>query len=142
MPRAEPPPGSCLRQPRLGLDRPPTLGAGIVSYPIRGSAEARRATAWRRARHSGLPTPASRPLPAALPRYAPAQCRDAEIGRPDTPRWGDSRQSSSVPPRRPREGPLTEPTADAQPWPRERVLMPLSRPPPLVRERAIYQYAS
>ena len=28
---------------------------------------------------------------------------------------------------RPREGPLTEPTADAQPWPRERVLVPLCR---------------
>jgi hypothetical protein len=27
----------------------------------------------------------------------------------------------------PGEGPLTEPTAGAQPWPRERVLMPLSR---------------
>jgi hypothetical protein len=29
---------------------------------------------------------------------------------------------------RPREGPLTEPTAGVQPWPRERVLMPRSRP--------------
>src|ERR1700736_2470861 len=29
---------------------------------------------------------------------------------------------------RPGEGPLTEPTAGAQPWPRERVLMPQSRP--------------
>jgi hypothetical protein len=29
---------------------------------------------------------------------------------------------------RPREGPFTEPTAGAQPWPRECVLMPRSRP--------------
>jgi hypothetical protein len=29
---------------------------------------------------------------------------------------------------RPREGPLTEPTAGVQPWPRERVLMPQSCP--------------
>jgi hypothetical protein len=28
---------------------------------------------------------------------------------------------------RPREGPLTEPIAGVQPWPRERVLMPLTR---------------
>jgi hypothetical protein len=31
---------------------------------------------------------------------------------------------------RPPEGPLTEPTAGAQPWPRERVLMPLCRHSP------------
>jgi len=37
-----------------------------------------------------------------------------------------SRPVSPVAPR-PREGPLTEPTAGAQPWPRERVLMPRSR---------------
>ena len=38
-----------------------------------------------------------------------------------------NRRVSPVGPR-PREGPLTEPTAGAQPWPRERVLMPRSRP--------------
>jgi hypothetical protein len=37
------------------------------------------------------------------------------------------RRVSPVAPR-PREGPLTEPTAGAQPWPRERVLMPHNRP--------------
>jgi hypothetical protein len=37
-----------------------------------------------------------------------------------------SRRVSPVAPR-PREGPLTEPTAVAQPWRRERVLLPLSR---------------
>ena len=37
---------------------------------------------------------------------------------------------------------LTGPTAAAQPYRGELVFMPLSRPPPLVRERAIYQYAS
>jgi hypothetical protein len=36
------------------------------------------------------------------------------------------RRVSPVAPR-PREGPLTEPTAGAQPWPRERVLMPQRR---------------
>jgi hypothetical protein len=36
---------------------------------------------------------------------------------------GRNRRVSPVAPRR-REGPLTEPTAGAQPWPRERVLMP------------------
>src|ERR1700736_3609512 len=36
------------------------------------------------------------------------------------------RRVSPVAPR-PREGPMTEPTAGAQPWPRERVLMPRSR---------------
>ena len=35
--------------------------------------------------------------------------------------------NSSVAPR-PREGRLTEPKAGVQPWPRERVLMPLNRP--------------
>jgi len=39
------------------------------------------------------------------------------------PANGSLRRVSSVAPR-PRDGPLTEPTADAQPWPRERVLMP------------------
>ena len=37
-----------------------------------------------------------------------------------------SRRVSPVVPR-PREGPLTEPTAGAQPWPRERVLMSQTR---------------
>jgi hypothetical protein len=36
-----------------------------------------------------------------------------------------NRRVSPVAPR-PGEGPLTEPTAGAQPWPRERVLMPLT----------------
>jgi hypothetical protein len=36
---------------------------------------------------------------------------------------------------RPREGPLTEPTAGPQPCPRERVLMPLKRPCRRDRER-------
>src|SRR5437667_12242816 len=36
-----------------------------------------------------------------------------------------NRRVSPVAPR-PREGPLTEPTAGAQPWPRERVLTPRS----------------
>ena len=36
-----------------------------------------------------------------------------------------SRRVSPVAPR-PREGPLTEPTAGVQPWPRERVILPLS----------------
>jgi len=36
------------------------------------------------------------------------------------------RRVSPVAPRAP-EGPLTKPTAGAQPWPRERVLMPLFR---------------
>ena len=47
-----------------------------------------------------------------------------------SPVWhsnGRNRRVSPVAPR-PREGPLTEPTAGAQPWPRERVLMPLKRP--------------
>ena len=39
---------------------------------------------------------------------------------------GRFRRVSPVAPR-PREGPLTEPTAGVQPWPRERVLMPQSR---------------
>jgi hypothetical protein len=39
---------------------------------------------------------------------------------------GRNRPVSPVAPRR-REGPLTEPTAGVQPWPRERVLMPHSR---------------
>jgi hypothetical protein len=39
------------------------------------------------------------------------------------------RRVSPVAPR-PREGPLTGPTAGAQPWPRERVLMPHSRHSP------------
>src|SRR5258707_2431717 len=37
-----------------------------------------------------------------------------------------NRRVSPVAPR-PGEGPLTEPTAGAQPWPRERVLMPQNR---------------
>jgi hypothetical protein len=40
---------------------------------------------------------------------------------------GRNRRVSPVAPR-PREGPLNEPKAGAQPWPRERVLMPLKRP--------------
>jgi hypothetical protein len=36
----------------------------------------------------------------------------------------------------PGEGPLTEPTAGAQPWPRERVLMPHKRPYRRAREPA------
>jgi hypothetical protein len=44
-------------------------------------------------------------------------------GRPDD----RFRRVSPVAPR-PREGLLTEPTAGAQPWPRERVFMPHSRP--------------
>jgi hypothetical protein len=42
---------------------------------------------------------------------------------------GRYRRVSPVSPR-PREGPLTEPTAGAQPWRRERVLMPHCRPSP------------
>jgi hypothetical protein len=38
-----------------------------------------------------------------------------------------NRRVSPVAPR-PGEGPLTEPTAGAQPWPRERVLMPRTGP--------------
>ena len=45
---------------------------------------------------------------------------------PCGPANGRKRRVSPVAPR-PRDGPLTEPTADAQPWRRERVLMPLSR---------------
>ena len=45
------------------------------------------------------------------------------------------RRVSPVAPR-PREGPLTEPTAGAQAWPRERVLMPLNRPCQRDRETA------
>ena len=41
------------------------------------------------------------------------------------PANGPNRRVSPVPPR-PREGPLTELTAGAQPWPRESFLMPLS----------------
>ena len=49
-------------------------------------------------------------------------------------RPGTSCRSSSSPVApRPREGPLTEPRAVAQPWRRERVLMPQSRHPSLVR---------
>jgi hypothetical protein len=43
------------------------------------------------------------------------------------PRHISTLRVSPVAPR-PREGPLTEPTAGAQPWPRERVLLPLCRP--------------
>src|ERR1700738_3989771 len=43
------------------------------------------------------------------------------------PRHISTLRVSPVAPR-PREGPLTEPTAGAQPWPRERVLMPHKRP--------------
>jgi hypothetical protein len=45
------------------------------------------------------------------------------------PANGRNRRVSPVAPR-PRESPLTEPTAGVQPWPRERVLMPLSGPSP------------
>ena len=41
--------------------------------------------------------------------------------------WRSSLGHASAVAPRPRDGPLTEPTADAQPWRRERVLMPLSR---------------
>jgi hypothetical protein len=51
----------------------------------------------------------------------------------DTNGW--NRRVSPVAPR-PCEGPLTEPTAGAQPWPRERVLMPLKRPSRSARELA------
>jgi len=42
------------------------------------------------------------------------------------PTNGRNRRVSPVAPR-PREGPLTEPTAGPQPWPRERVLVPLKQ---------------
>jgi len=53
-------------------------------------------------------------------------CGDVCLPRPAGSN-GRFRRISPVAPR-PREGPLTEPTADAQPWPRERILMPLKRP--------------
>src|ERR1700757_3616893 len=54
---------------------------------------------------------------------------DSAASRPDPAHdWADGnirlRRVSPVAPR-PREGPLTEPTAGAQPWPRKRALMPL-----------------
>jgi len=66
--------------------------------------------------------PASRSYPNDRPRYLLTnshRCRyDQRIG------WkGRFRRVSPVA-RRPREGPLTEPIAGAQPRPQERVLMP------------------
>jgi hypothetical protein len=46
------------------------------------------------------------------------------------------RRVSPVAPR-PREGPLTEPTAGAQPWPRERVLMPHPGPSRYHNEKVV-----
>jgi hypothetical protein len=72
-----------------------------------------------------------------FPRMISARYRHRLAGRPErqqrsnpafrgggTKVW--NRRVSPVAPR-PREGPLTEPTAGVQPWPRERVLMPHCR---------------
>jgi hypothetical protein len=68
-----------------------------------------------------------RMIGSAAPALALQICRDSGPCSFDAAddREGDDRfrRVSPVAPR-PREGPLTEPTAGVQPWPRERVLMP------------------
>jgi hypothetical protein len=81
------------------------------------------------------PTAVRRPRLPRRPRLRPTQfaCQPrmsvwSRVHQlPATAVNGCCRRVSPVAPR-PREGPLTEPTAGAQPWPRERVLMPLCCP--------------
>ena len=69
-----------------------------------------------------------RPDSHALPRIPPTKRADRDPCSPPASGFVH-RRVSPVAPRR-REGPLTEPTPGAQPWPRERVLMPHCRPCP------------
>jgi hypothetical protein len=124
------------------FNRTPALSAMRRSCEAAGSPTRARNTSWARVisspegrrRRSRSPAAAARSASGRHRRAWPQRDPAAPAGgggrlqfgsivahRFDTNGW--NRRVSPVAPR-PCEGPLTEPTAGAQPWPRERVLMP------------------
>src|SRR5467141_3903932 len=73
-------------------------------------------------------TDTSRPTKCTISSPLPRGSRSPDLN-PLSSEKGDAHSSSKREPQPPRYTILTEPTAGAQPWPRESVLMPQGGPP-------------